>query len=74
MCVNSVYSDASVLRYGVWQRSVFGPILFVLYMSPLSDVMSRHAMSHVSYADDTQFYQSALFTELSTDMYTGMHR
>ena len=52
-------SKPSVLSFGVPQGSVLGPILFVLYASPVSDVISRHAMSHESFADDTQVHQSA---------------
>lgn len=48
----------------VRQTLVLGPVHFVLYMSPLSDVISCHAMSNVSFVDDTQFYQSAPFTKL----------
>ena len=44
---------SSLLKYGVPQGSVLGPVLFVLYASPVSDVISRHAMSHESFADDT---------------------
>lgn len=43
--------------------SVLGPIRFVL--SSLFDVISRHAMSRVSYGDDTQLRQSAPHNELS---------
>ena len=60
------HSDRSLLRYGVPQGSVLGPVLFVLYASPVSDVISRHSMSHESFADDTQLYQSAPIAEIDS--------
>ena len=59
VCVKGASSKPSVLSFGVPQGSVLGPILFVLYASPVSDVISRHTMSHESFADDTQVHQSA---------------
>ena len=66
VCVQDRYSDSSLLRYGVPQGSVLGPVLFVLYASPVSDVISRHAMSHESFADDTQLHQSAPIAEIDS--------
>ena len=40
-------------------RIGFGPILFVLYTTPLSTVIERHSILHHSYADDTQLQNSA---------------
>lgn len=50
------------------QGSVSGAILF-FYMSHLSNVISGHAMSRVSFADD--FISHLYWT---TDAYTGMYR
>jgi hypothetical protein len=36
----------------------------VLYASPVSDVINRHAMLHESFADDTQVHQSAPIAEI----------
>ena len=58
VCVNSCVSNPSTLLSGVPQGSVLGPVLFILYASPVSDIINRHSLSHQSYADDTQIYAS----------------
>ena len=41
------------------QGSVLRPVLFVLYTTPLSNVIERHSIYHHSFADDTQLRKSA---------------
>jgi hypothetical protein len=55
--VSGFCSEPVYLRFGVPQGSVLGPILYILYNSPLYAISLLHdVMSHF-YADDTQFYK-----------------
>jgi hypothetical protein len=53
-----VTSGYNLLRFGVPQGSVLGPLLFLLYTADVASVAHRHGVSVHSYADDTQLYAS----------------
>ena len=57
--VNKGSSSLVTISCRVPQGSVLGPVLFVLYTAPLSDVMDSHSVLHCSFADDTQLQKSA---------------
>ena len=51
-------SSRSDLSFGVPQGPGLGPLLFTLYTTPLSSLVSGHAIPHHLYADDSQLYVS----------------
>ena len=59
-------SKPSILCFGMPQRSVLSPVLFILYTKPRSNLIELHSISSQSFADDTQLLDSCHPDHLDT--------
>ena len=57
--IGDYQSQTSPLSCGVPQGSVLGPVLFILYTKPISDLIRSHSVESQLYADDIQFQVSS---------------
>ena len=64
--VSGAQSAPSLLKYGVPQGSVLGPILFTMYTQQLSLVIKPFLLSYHFFADDTQLHKSAQPNSISS--------
>ena len=56
--INASNSLVRELTVGIPQGSVMGPVLYLLYTTPLVDVIRSHGLDYHMYADDNQLYLS----------------
>ena len=59
-------SPSLLIKSGVPQGSVLGPILFTIYLRGLREVIIRHGVKYIVYADDIQLYITCVVSELPT--------
>ena len=50
-------SDVMVVKFGVPQESILGPLLFLLYTSEIFALVEEHGFRVHGYADDLQIYE-----------------
>ena len=58
VCVGSSQSSTTERTHGLPRGTVFGPLLFTIYMSPISQLASSYSVNLVQYADHRQLYVS----------------
>ena len=54
--IDGDFSDDHVMRYSLPQGSIIGPHGFILYTSPVGNIMRSFNISFHAYADDLQLY------------------
>ena len=62
--INASNSSVRELTVGIPQGSVMGPVLYLLYTTPLADVIRSHDLDYHMYADDNQLYLSFVTQEI----------
>ena len=67
--INNYYYQNLTLKYGVPRGSVLGPLLFSIYLNPISDIIKKYkSLKRHLYADDILIYSINKSNNFSDDL------
>ncbi|CAB3985713.1 Hypothetical predicted protein [Paramuricea clavata] len=64
--INDMRSATHDVNIGVPQGLVLGPLLYLIYTSPLAEIINRYDLKYHLFADDAQIYISFKTTDVTT--------
>jgi hypothetical protein len=63
VCWDDALSSMVLIKFGVLQGSILGPLLFLVLFSKMARTMGVKEDEYVTYADDSNFWQTAVTVE-----------
>jgi hypothetical protein len=74
---NSIYSDWGITKHGVPQRSILGPLLFLIYINDLAPTINTQSKP-ILFANDTNIIishpETVCFQNRMNDVFTSLNK